>query len=101
MPMREGPPPGVTKEALLTGTPVIMSNIWHADSKVRQDHCGRLVDQIEPGVFAQEMAQLADDPACWRTMAENAMSFAEQWSWSKPVDELIEELYEYRDRRRS
>ena len=41
MPMREGPPPGVTKEALLTGTPVVISNIWNADSKIEHDRCGR------------------------------------------------------------
>lgn len=98
MPMREGPPPGVTKEALMTGTPVIMSNIWHADSKVRHDHCGRLVDQIEPGVFAQEMARLAEDAERWRAMATNAMAFADQWSWAHSVGGLVEDLYELRER---
>lgn len=97
MPMREGPPPGVTKEALLTGTPVILSNIWHADSKVQHDRCGRLVDQIEPGAFAEEMALLADDPDRWRAMAKQAMVFAEQWSWASSIGGLVDDLYRLRD----
>lgn len=97
MPMREGPPTGVVKEALLTATPVIHSNIWNADSKVRHDHCGRLVDQIEPGAFANEMTRLASDRERWNTMAINATEHAQQWSWHNSVGELVEELHRRRD----
>lgn len=97
MPMREGPPPGVIKEALLTGTPVILSNIWHADSQVEHDHCGRLVDQIDARTFAKEMTRLVDDAARWQTLASNAITTAKKWSWYNTAGGLVEDLYRLRD----
>jgi glycosyltransferase involved in cell wall biosynthesis len=97
MPMREGPPPGVVKEALLTGTPVILSNIWHADSKLEHDRCGRLVDQIEADAFANEMTRMAADRERWQDMATYATPYAKQWSWHKTAGDLLEDLCRLRD----
>ncbi|HEY4282749.1 MAG TPA: glycosyltransferase family 4 protein [Chthoniobacterales bacterium] len=90
MPMREGPFPGVIREALLHYTPVIMSNIWNEEQKIEHDYNGILVDRIEPTAFAEEMGSLLRDRQKWENIARNAHESVEQFSWERSVEELLE-----------
>jgi glycosyltransferase involved in cell wall biosynthesis len=90
MPMRQGPFPGVIREALLLYTPVIVSNIWNEELKVNHDYNGILVDRIEPETFAEEMHALLQARDRWERLARNAHESVQKFSWDRAAQELIE-----------
>lgn len=96
MPMREGPFPGVVKEATLMHTPVIMSDIWNEDRKIIDRYNGLLVEKIEPEEFAARMHLLANDRAVWEELARNAHESAGKYSWDRGAEELLEAVLRHK-----
>ena len=92
MPMREGPFPGVIREALLLYTPVIMSNVWNEELNVKDNYNGILVDRIEPETFAEEMHSLLQTREKWERLARNAYESVQKFSWDRTAQEVIEAM---------
>ena len=90
MPMREGPFPGVIREALFSHTPVIVSNIWNEEQKIEHGRNGVLVDEIEPTAFARQMHLLIQNRAQWEQMAKDAHASVQRYSWDQCAKELLE-----------
>lgn len=92
MPMREGPLPGVIKEAAMMYTPSIITNIWHAADLVSDGYNGKLVEHADADEFAQAMDELIGDEHAWEQLARNAHSSAQRYTWSHTVDQMIEAM---------
>jgi glycosyltransferase involved in cell wall biosynthesis len=90
MPMREGPLPGVIKEAGLMYTPVIITNIWQASDIIQDGVNGVLVDRPLAADFADRMHALANDDHTWEEMARNSHRLAQAYTWEYTVQPFWE-----------
>lgn len=90
MPMREGPIPGVIREAGLMYTPVIVTNIWHVDKFIKDGHDGVLVNSLRPEEFADRMNNLVKNNNLWEKLAKNAHASAKNYSWDHTAQIFLE-----------
>ena len=82
MPMRQGPPPGVVREASLMYTPIIVSNIWGMGVFVEHNVSGLLIDELDASEYAAQMQKLVADEKLWRKLATGAHQLAQEgFSW--------------------
>jgi glycosyltransferase involved in cell wall biosynthesis len=82
MPMREGPLPGVIKEAGMVYTPVVITDIWNVSDIIKHDVNGILVARPSAEDFAEQMHALINDEYRWERLARNAHRMAQRFSWS-------------------
>lgn len=82
MPMREGPLPGVIKEAGMVYTPVVITDIWNVSDVIKHDVNGILVARPSAEDFAEQMHALINDECRWERLARNAHRMAQRFSWS-------------------
>ncbi len=89
MPMRQGPLPGVIREAKWACTPVIISDIANAGERVTHEVDGILVPSIHPGDFALQMTRLVQNQTRWREMALEAHRSAGKETWDHTAGEFL------------
>jgi D-inositol-3-phosphate glycosyltransferase len=89
MPMRQGPVPGVIREAKWACTPVIISDIANAGERVTHEADGILVRNIHPEDFALQMTRLVQDRTRWREMALEAHRSASNETWDHTAGEFL------------
>lgn len=92
MPMREGPLPGVLKEAGLMFTPVIVTDIWNVSDVIQHGVNGILVARPSAADFADRMHALANDDDTWEQLARNSHRMAQRFSWSNTAQVFCETL---------
>lgn len=90
MPMREGPIPGVIREAGLMYTPVLTTKIWQVHNIVKHGVNGLLAEAPDPVIFADHMHLLANNDQVWETMAINAHRLAGRYDWQHAAETLLE-----------
>lgn len=71
----------VALEAMACGTPVLAHRVGGLAQLIRDGVTGGLIDSLEPGAWAQRIAQLATDPDGWRASSLGAAALAGQYSW--------------------
>lgn len=92
MPMREGPLPGVIKEAGFMFTPVIITDIWNVSDIIQHGVNGILVARPSAADFADRMQDLVDDDGIWEQLARNAHRMAQRFSWDNGAQVFCETL---------
>lgn len=93
MPMREGPLPGVIKEAGLMYTPVVTTNIWQVSDIIKDGVNGMLLDRPLAEDFADRMHALVNDLPTWERMAKNSHRMAQSYSWDHTVQIFWDEVF--------
>lgn len=93
MPMREGPLPGVIKEAGLMYTPVIITNIWQVSDFIKEGVNGMLVDRPLAEDFADRMHALVNNEQSWERMARNSHRMAQSYSWAGTVQTFWDAVF--------
>lgn len=78
----------VLTEAFAQGTPVVASDIAGYRDVVRQGANGLLVPTGDPTALAEELRDLAIDPARRAAMASQAAADAERYAWPRVAGEI-------------
>ena len=94
MPMREGPLPGVIREAGLMYTPVIITNIWNVNRFIRQGVNGLLIDVPDPHIVAERMHYLANNDHVWELLARNAHRISKRNDWNRAATVVLQTALE-------
>ena len=79
----------VALEAMACGTPVIASDVGGLSTLVQHNKTGLRVRANDPGALARAIEQLLDDDALRRRMGHAAACYAEDYSWQRVVDLLL------------
>ncbi len=79
----------VALESAACGTPVIATNTGGLANSVAHNLSGILLDDRDPEVWAQEIAQLLLDSDRLSSLSESARTFAEQHTWSTSAQVLL------------
>lgn len=81
----------VTLEALASGVPAVVANAQGNSSLVRHGHHGFLVTPKSHKEFANAIGKLISNPTLRNEFSQNALSFAQQFSWSTILSGLVED----------
>ncbi len=79
----------VLAEAMAAGVPVVASDLPGYRSVLRGGEAGRLVAAGEPGLLADALYDLLQDPEERRRLAAAGLVAAQRLSWSRVTDEII------------
>jgi D-inositol-3-phosphate glycosyltransferase len=79
----------VALEAMASGTPVIASEVGGLAFLVRNNETGFLVPAREPHCLAERIAVLLSKPHLRQELGRKAAEVAQQYVWSRIVDELL------------
>ncbi len=88
----------VALEAMACGTPVVASDVGGLSVLVQHNKTGLRVKVNDPADLAQAIAALMDDSARRRRMGHRAACYAENYTWQKVCDRLLEVYDEARQR---
>jgi D-inositol-3-phosphate glycosyltransferase len=80
----------VALEAMSSGTPVIATEVGGLAFLVRDQSTGFLVPSRDPAAIAESIIMLLTQPEKQKSLGQNAAALAEQYSWSKITDRLLE-----------
>lgn len=83
-------PFGITPlEAMACGTPVIGSNVGGIKYSVADGETGKLVDPHNPGMLAEAITEMVNDPGTLDWMSENAIERVNRYfTWAQVADEV-------------
>lgn len=84
----------VTLEALASGIPAVVANAQGNQSLVRHGKNGFLVTPKNHVEFSGAIGMLISNSKLRADFSENALSFAQQFSWSKILSGLVEDYYD-------
>ncbi len=79
----------VALEAQACGTAVVASNVAGLASVVRDGTTGFLVDGPDPGLYADRMRRLLEEPGLAIRMGRNGRRRAEGFTWERTADLLL------------
>ena len=80
----------VALEAMACGTPVIASDVGGLSQLVKHNQTGLRVKVNDPAALADSMEKLLTDEARRRRIGHSAACYAEDYSWQKVVDKLLD-----------
>ncbi len=80
----------VALEAMACGTPVIASDVGGLTTLVQDGKTGYRVKVNDAEAMARAIERLMDNEALRRRMGHRASCYAEDYSWPKVVDKLLD-----------
>ena len=80
----------VAVEAQACGTPVVAAKVGGLPVAVADGASGRLVDGHDPQVWTAVLDELTADPALRQRLSDGAAAHAQQFSWARTADGLLD-----------
>jgi len=82
-------------EAIVTGTPMIMTESIGMGAKVRKNGFGLTCDTIKPEEIRDAILQLKNNHELWQQCSNNELSQAKNYKWENIV-KILDEVYSYK-----
>ena len=79
----------VALEAAACGTPVVAASVGGLQDLVLHGTTGYLVNERDPKLYAHYARQILENPLHGAEIAMNAVEKAQQYSWEKTSDQIL------------